>query len=82
GNTQQVVFSGVGKTLDEIQTALKHNIYCFNVESEAELLLLNQVAKQHNQLAPIALRVNPDIDAMSHPYISTGLKESKFGIDI
>lgn len=82
GSAQQIVFSGVGKSTGEMKEALLQNIFCFNVESEAELLLLNDVAKQCNKTAPIALRVNPNIDAMSHPYISTGLKESKFGIDI
>lgn len=82
GDPKQVVFSGVGKSAAEMKEALLQNIYCFNVESEAELLLLNDVAKQCDKRAPIALRVNPNIDAMSHPYISTGLKESKFGINI
>ena len=82
GDPSQIVFSGVGKTQFEMQTALLQNIFCFNVESQAELIALNEVAKNLGKKAPIALRVNPNIDAMSHPYISTGLKESKFGIDI
>jgi len=82
GNPQQVVFSGVGKTIPEIEKALLSNIFCFNVESQAELITLNFVAKKMGKKAPIALRVNPNIDPMSHPYISTGLKESKFGIAI
>ncbi len=82
GKSEQVVFSGVGKTAKEMSDALLQNIFCFNIESQAELLILNEVAKNQNRKAPIAIRVNPDIDAMSHPYISTGLKESKFGIDI
>jgi len=82
GNPSQVVFSGVGKTIEEMHAALLQNIFCFNIESEAELFALNEVAKQLGRKAPIALRVNPNIDAMSHPYISTGLKEGKFGVDI
>ncbi|MGE3318328.1 MAG: diaminopimelate decarboxylase [Candidatus Berkiella sp.] len=82
GDPRQVVFSGVGKTIAEIERALVNNIFCFNVESQAELTTLNDVAKKMNKKAPIALRVNPNIDPMSHPYISTGLKESKFGIAI
>lgn len=82
GQAQEVVFSGVGKTQYEIAKALQQNIFCFNVESQAELFALNDIAKNQGRKAPIALRVNPNIDAMSHPYISTGLKESKFGIDI
>lgn len=80
GNPQHVVFSGVGKRPDEIAFALKHNIYCFNVESFAELDCIQQIAHHLNVRAPIALRINPDIDAKSHPYVVTGLKESKFGI--
>lgn len=80
GCPSQVVFSGVGKTAEEIAYALTHRIFCFNVESQAELLQLNQIAQHHNLQAPIALRVNPDVDALSHPYISTGLKENKFGV--
>lgn len=80
GNPRQVVFSGVGKTEPEMEQALANHIFCFNVESHAELVTLNRIAKKMGNKAPIALRVNPDIDPMSHPYISTGLKESKFGI--
>lgn len=80
GNPKQVVFSGVGKREDEIAFALEKEIYCFNVESSAELERINQIAQSKNTRAPIALRVNPDIDSKGHPYISTGLKEGKFGI--
>ncbi|MFI4938136.1 MAG: diaminopimelate decarboxylase [Candidatus Berkiellales bacterium] len=80
GNSQKVVFSGVGKTEEEIAFALKQHIFCFNVESKSELTLINQIAAHQNCKAPIALRVNPDVDPKSHPYISTGLKENKFGI--
>jgi diaminopimelate decarboxylase len=82
GNAKQVVFSGTGKQAEEIAFALNADIFCFNVESEHELLLLNQIAGHMNVKARVALRVNPDVDPKSHPYISTGLKESKFGIDI
>jgi diaminopimelate decarboxylase len=75
-----VVFSGVGKRADEMRRALEVGIHCFNVESESELLRLNQVAAELNVSAPVSLRVNPDVDAKTHPYISTGLKENKFGI--
>ncbi len=81
GAPNKVVFSGVGKLPDEISLALKAGIACFNVESKAELLLINEIASHHNLKANIALRVNPDVDPQSHPYISTGQKESKFGID-
>ncbi len=80
--SQKIVFSGVGKTKEEMRMALKVGILMFNVESEAELFALNQVAKEMNKIAPIALRVNPDVDPKTHPYISTGLKKNKFGIDI
>ena len=80
GDPAKVVFSGVGKTADEIAYALKQDIKCFNVESEAELDRLNTVAAQQGQRARISLRVNPDVDAKTHPYISTGLKSNKFGI--
>lgn len=80
GNPQKTVFSGVGKNIDEIRMALAANILCFNVESETELLVLNQVANEMNKVASVSLRVNPDVDAKTHPYISTGLKENKFGI--
>jgi diaminopimelate decarboxylase len=82
GNPSRIVFSGVGKTADEIARALNVGIFCFNVESEAELELISSVATQINKTAHISLRVNPDVDAQTHPYISTGLKENKFGIDI
>ncbi|HEY9052603.1 MAG TPA: diaminopimelate decarboxylase [Gammaproteobacteria bacterium] len=80
GDARKVVFSGVGKKPDEMRRALQVGIRCFNVESEAELELLNQVAGDMGVVAPISLRVNPDVDAQTHPYISTGLKENKFGI--
>ena len=82
GDPHKVVFSGVGKRADEMQRALQVGIHCFNVESEAELELLDQVAGEIGVTAPISIRVNPDVDARTHPYISTGLKENKFGIDI
>lgn len=82
GDPQKVVFSGVGKTSDEIAYALELGIYCFNVESAAELDRIQVVAEQMDKQAPISLRVNPDVDAGTHPYISTGLKENKFGIAI
>lgn len=80
GDPQKTVFSGVGKNTDEMRMALDANILCFNVESEDELLTLNQIAKDMGKIAPVSLRVNPDVDAKTHPYISTGLKENKFGI--
>ena len=79
---QKIVFSGVGKTEDEIKMALEVGILMFNVESEAELETIHKIASSLGKIAPIALRVNPDIDPKTHPYISTGLKKSKFGIDI
>jgi len=82
GDAAKVVFSGVGKTAAEMVQALELGIFCFNVESEAELLRLSGIAAQRGQRARIALRVNPDVDARTHPYISTGLKENKFGVDI
>lgn len=82
GDPGKVVFSGVGKTAAEMRRALEAGIYCFNVESDAELDTLNQVAGELQLKAPVSLRVNPDVDAKTHPYISTGLKENKFGIDI
>lgn len=82
GDPAKVVYSGVAKTAEEMRRALEVGIHCFNVESESELRLLNQTAAETNQLAPVSLRVNPDVDAKTHPYISTGLKENKFGIDI
>ena len=82
GDVSKVVFSGVGKTSEEIAFALEKGIYCFNVESAAELDRIQMVAEKLNKPAPISLRVNPDVDAGTHPYISTGLKENKFGISI
>lgn len=82
GKPENVVFSGVGKLDHEFRRALEVGIYCFNVESKSELDRLNQIAGSMDKVAPIAIRVNPDVDAKSHPYISTGLKENKFGIPI
>jgi diaminopimelate decarboxylase len=82
GDARKVVFSGVGKTEAEMRRAIEAGIYCFNVESEVELERLNEVAGTLGRRAPVALRVNPDVDAATHPYIATGLKESKFGIPI
>ena len=81
GDPQKIVFSGVGKTASEIEAALKANILCFNVESRSELLRIEAVASKINIKAPISIRVNPDVDAKTHPYISTGLKDNKFGVD-
>jgi diaminopimelate decarboxylase len=82
GNPAKVVFSGVGKTREEIEYALESGIHSFNCESEAELSLLSSIAARLNKVARIALRVNPHVDAATHPYISTGLRDHKFGIDI
>lgn len=82
GRSDQTVFSGVGKTAAEIEYALVQDIRCFNVESVQELQRINAIAQQMDKIAPISIRVNPDVDAQTHPYISTGLKENKFGIDI
>ena len=82
GDAAKVVFSGVAKSHQEIARALEVNIRCFNVESEAELLRINQIAGDMGKIAPISLRVNPDVDAHTHPYISTGLKENKFGVSV
>ncbi|BFM18615.1 diaminopimelate decarboxylase [Maricurvus nonylphenolicus] len=82
GDPNRIVFSGVGKTPAEMRRALDVGVHCFNVESEAELEVLAQVAAAEGKVAPVSLRVNPDVDANTHPYISTGLKENKFGIDI
>lgn len=82
GEASRVVFSGVGKTAVEMQRALEVGIRCFNVESIAELETLNRVAGDSGHIAPVSIRVNPDVDAQTHPYISTGLKDNKFGIDI
>lgn len=81
GDPQKIVFSGVGKTESEIAAALKVNILCFNVESRSELMRIQGVAEKINTKAPISIRVNPDVDAKTHPYISTGLKDNKFGVD-
>ncbi|MDP2783574.1 MAG: diaminopimelate decarboxylase [Sulfurimicrobium sp.] len=80
GDPRKVVFSGVGKTADEMRQALDAGILCFNVESESELLRLDQVAGSMGKSAPVSLRVNPDVDPKTHPYISTGLKGNKFGV--
>jgi len=82
GEARRVVFSGVGKRADEMRRALEVGIRCFNVESAAELDRLNRVAGEVGRPAPVSLRVNPDVDPRTHPYIATGLKESKFGIDV
>jgi diaminopimelate decarboxylase len=82
GDPSKVVFSGLAKTADEMSRALEAGIHCFNVESESELVLLNATAASLSVNAPVSIRVNPDVDAKTHPYISTGLKEDKFGIDI
>ncbi len=79
---KKIVFSGVGKKKKELEYALKAGILMFNVESEQELSLLNEVARSLGKKAPVSLRVNPDVDAKTHPYISTGMKKNKFGIDI
>jgi diaminopimelate decarboxylase len=80
GDARKVVFSGVGKTVAEMRMALDAGILCFNVESAAELERLNEVAEGMGKAAPVSLRVNPDVDAKTHPYISTGLKQNKFGV--
>ncbi len=80
GDPRKVVFSGVGKTAAEMRQALQAGILCFNVESAPELELLNRVAGEMGLTAPVSLRVNPDVDAKTHPYIATGLKENKFGV--
>ena len=82
GDPSKVVFSGVGKTAAEMQRALDLKIRCFNIESEAELLSLAELANGAGCVAPISIRVNPDVDAGTHPYISTGLRENKFGVDV
>lgn len=82
GDPSRIVFSGVGKRVDEIKRALEVGIHCFNIESEAELVRIDAVARRLGVTAPISLRVNPDVDAGTHPYIATGLKENKFGIAI
>ena len=80
GKASDCVFSGVGKSHNEIYTALKAGVKCFNVESIPELTRINEIAGSLQLKAPISLRVNPDVDAKTHPYISTGLKDNKFGI--
>jgi diaminopimelate decarboxylase len=82
GDPTKVVFSGVGKTADEVDYALEHGIHLFNCESEPELALIDALAARRGAKAGFAIRVNPDVDASTHPYISTGLREHKFGIDI
>jgi diaminopimelate decarboxylase len=82
GDPGKIVFSGVGKTVDEMRAALKAGILCFNVESVSELHRLNRVAGEMGHIAPVSFRVNPDVDPKTHPYISTGLKENKFGVPI
>ena len=80
GDASRIVFSGVGKQANEIEAALEVDIRCFNVESEQELALINKIAGDKGRKARVSFRVNPDVDAKTHPYISTGLKENKFGI--
>ena len=80
GDPKKIVFSGVGKTAAEIRAALDAGILCFNVESESELGRLDRIAGDSGKVAPVSLRVNPDVDAQTHPYIATGLKENKFGV--
>ena len=82
GQADQVVFSGVGKQAGEMKRALEVGVHCFNIESEEELFRLNDVALELGKIAPISLRVNPDVDSGTHPYISTGLKDNKFGVAI
>lgn len=82
GEPSRIVFSGVGKSRDDMRRALEVGVHCFNVESGVELERLQKVAAEMDVKAPVSLRVNPDVDAGTHPYISTGLKENKFGIDI
>ena len=80
GDPAKVVFSGVGKQDAEIEAGLNANILCFNIESEQELVRINEIAGRAGRPARVSFRVNPDVDAKTHPYISTGLKENKFGI--
>lgn len=82
GDAHKIVFSGVGKTADEMRAALDSRILCFNVESVSELHRLNRIAGELGKVAPVSFRVNPDVDPKTHPYISTGLKENKFGVPI
>ena len=81
-DADKVVFSGVGKQAHEMRRALEVGVHCFNIESEAEMELLQEVAAEMGKTAPVSIRINPDVDAGTHPYISTGLKENKFGIGI
>ncbi|MDC0126784.1 diaminopimelate decarboxylase [Methylophilaceae bacterium] len=81
GDPKKVVFSGVGKSKEDIELAIKHDILTFNVESEAELHRIQSIAKKLSKVASISIRVNPDVDPKTHPYISTGLKDNKFGVD-
>ncbi|MEC8691717.1 MAG: diaminopimelate decarboxylase [Verrucomicrobiota bacterium] len=81
GTADQCTFAGVGKTREEIEYSLEQGIYSFNVESEAELRFINEIAKERDTIAPVAVRVNPNVDAKTHKYISTGKSENKFGID-
>jgi diaminopimelate decarboxylase len=80
GDPRKIVFSGVGKSAEEMRQALAADILCFNVESESELYRLDRVAGEMGKVAPVSLRVNPDVDARTHPYIATGLKQNKFGV--
>src|SRR5215510_16351230 len=82
GDPKKIVFSGVGKKKEEIEYALHSGILMFNVESEHEMVALNEIAGQAGKRAPISLRINPDVDPQTHPYISTGMKKAKFGVDI
>ncbi|HED17250.1 MAG TPA: diaminopimelate decarboxylase [Gammaproteobacteria bacterium] len=82
GQAEKIVFSGVGKRADEIREALQEGLRCFNVESAAELDRISAIASDLSMQAPVSIRVNPDVDAGTHPYISTGLKENKFGIPV
>ena len=82
GDPKKTVFSGVAKTYNEIKDAIDLDVKCFNIESITELKRINEVANNNNKIANISIRVNPDVDAKTHPYISTGLKENKFGISI
>ena len=81
GTAEKCTFAGVGKTREEIEYSLNEGIYCFNVESEAELRFINQISSERNEIAPVAIRVNPNVDAKTHKYISTGKSGNKFGID-
>ena len=80
GDPGKIVFSGVGKTPSEMNTALKSKIYCFNVESESELNTLNEVSKKMGEIAPISIRINPNVNPTTHPYIATGMRKNKFGV--